>query len=100
MVNGVRIIMRFRKLLYNEFAGLLMILPITLIFVAIGAIYGFQKLGFELPAFLLDPIFQVWLVAMAVVIAGCSHMRQYFLMFFIVGVSAVAVGAYYVLYIL
>lgn len=74
--------------------------PITASIFLVGMIFIANKLGMNVPNFLLEPIFNGWIICSGVVIGFCLFMRQIFLMLAIIIVSGLAVAFYYFVYVM
>lgn len=81
--------------------GLITIIaPITASIFLVGIIFIANKLGMNVPNFLLEPIFNGWIICSGVVIGFCLCFKQIFLMLAIIIVSGLAVAFYYLVYVM
>ena len=76
----------------------MIILPLAVAFAIVAVTHLLVNFGIGVPVWVMEPIFQVWILMAGVVITFCLWMRQIFLMLVILGVSLVMLIAYFGLY--
>jgi len=92
--------MKLRSLKDKTDGNFFLILPITICFGIVALIHILVKIGVEIPNIIQEPVFQVWILFLGVVIGFCVFMRQIFLMLGIIIVSSLLVFGYYALYVI
>lgn len=78
----------------------LFFVPISASVILVALLQGLNKLGFEMHSFLLEPVFNLWIIFAGIIIGFCLFMRQIFLMLALLGISFLAMLGYYVMYVL
>ena len=76
------------------------IIPITVSFFLVLIFHLASKLGMGVPDILLEPVFDLWIVFVGVLIAVCVFMRQFFLLFLAVFISFLVTILIYVMYVI
>ncbi len=93
--------MNLRKLNGNDEAGMIsFIIPISAMFGLVLLLHLFAKVGVGIPPILLEPVFDLWLVFVGILIAVCVFMRQFFVLFLTVIISFVITVIIYVMYVI
>lgn len=93
--------MEIRPFIKNEEGGIIsFIIPITITFFIVLLFHMLTKIGVGVPGILLEPVFDVWIVFVGVLIAVCAYMRQFFLLFLACILSFIATVIIYVMYVI
>lgn len=95
--------MIYRSLLKddNEASGIIgFIIPISAMFGLVLIFHMLAKVGVGIPPVLLEPVFDLWLVFVGILLAVCIFMRQFFVLFLCVMISFVVTVAIYIMYVI
>jgi len=93
--------LRYRKLINNDEAGLLgFFIPITAMFAIVLLFHMLSKVGMDIPGPLLEPVFNLWLVFVGILLALCAYMRQFLILVLASVISFVATVIIYVMYVI
>ena len=88
-----------KRFLRNEDGNLIgFVLPITAMFFLVLIFHLLFKVGVDIPAILLEPVFDLWIVFVGILISVCIFMRQFFILFLTVIISFVVTILIYVMY--
>ena len=92
-----------RSLAKDSYAvgGLLsFIFPISIAFVIVLVLHLVPKFGVDIPPILLEPLFNLWFVFVAVLISICAYMRQFFILFMTTIISFIVTVIIWAMYVL
>ena len=90
-----------REFIKNEEGGILnFIVPITGAFFLVLMFHLLSKVGVGVPAILLEPVFDLWIIFVGILLATCIFMRQFFLLFVATLISFVGTVLIYVMYVI
>lgn len=93
--------MQHKQFLRNNEGSLLgFIVPITSMFFVVLVFHLLFKIGIDVPPILLEPVFDLWIVFVGILISVCIFMRQFFMLFLTVIISFVATVLIYIMYAL
>jgi len=93
--------MKLRSLNDNQDGSLIsFIIPITIAFFLVLIFHLLAKVGVGIPSILLEPVFDLWIVFVGILIAVCVFMRQFFVLFLTVLISFVVTVMIYVMYVI
>jgi len=76
------------------------ILPISASIFLVLVFHLLAKLGLGIPAPLLEPVFNLWIVFVGILFAVCVFMRQFFILFLAGVISFLATVFIYVMYVI
>jgi len=85
----------------NTGAGFIgFVIPISAAFFLVLIFHALAKVGIGVHPILLEPVFNVWIVFVGVLISVCFFMRQFLILFLAVFGSLIATVAIYILYVI
>ena len=76
------------------------LIPISAMFFMVLISHQLPKLGVGVHPILLEPVFDLWLIFVGVLIATCVFMRQFFILFLASIISFIVTVAIYVMYVI
>lgn len=90
-----------RLLIKNEEAGFIgFLIPISVTFLLVLLFHLLVKVGVGVPPILLEPLFDLWIVFVGILIAVCVFMRQFFILFLASIIAFIATVLIYVMYVI
>ena len=93
--------LKLRKFVENDEGSIIsFLIPISVMFGFVLVLHQLPKLGVDIPAPLLEPVFGVWFIFVGVLFATCFFMRQFFILFLAVILSFVGTVAIYIMYVI